>query len=1313
VAPLSTRSQGQLGRSQADLERKPSRHDLFFERQLDSKSELRRKCALLQKSLCREAKKDSDAGHWGAMGTEGFKKFLTARFGTVACGWRMHFDKTKTGLGKVSWGEVRQACTNLGFAGNLKKLWSEISVDNFVTLDRLDVEAHQALSEFYAFCQGHYGSVHEAWKQAINPEWRRGVKCSREDFIERLPAIGYPDDPKKLYKHVRTDLSRKDVSLHDLDPHVAQAVCRADARHIDAFPETSGSMMESRMSVSASGFLKRGTGRSMGTSMGRSTDDLGRSVMSEFDGGLDGGLSTMGGLDGGLSTMGRSGKSGQRRSLFDSIQSVDGALARSLRSELDSQDLSPTSLDSLRRLLTQKYGCMAVAWRRCLDPLGQLQLSRDELAKRARGCGYNGDIRQLWKELAKPEHGHCTLHDFDPEASELLWGFRAHLLERYGDLVTAWRRGLDPGKRTRLDAEEFARNCAGIGFEGDAEVLFTYLRSEPGKRYVTIADIDKGAAEAYYRGDNNCRSNKQPHIPEATVVHSPKHWPGRKESQPPPAATSAESKQTRITKWSQDLGRAHRDNLVSKQQAEATKQVGVASLDAFRRLLAQRYGSTVAAWRADFDPEGLNRLSFAMYCAALERVGGYHGSVKQLWLVLDPGHTGSFGLKELDEPAFNLLNAFREALLGKFQTLTEAWFDGIATDGSERLDPEAFQSRCADLGLDWDGKKLARISRLLLPKRSGGRKLLQVEDLKVLLYGVEKSERRRIWTGETIDQAQNSSTLLSASVSQTLNNSRLGTSPGSGSMMGSTRGSTMEYVAFGTRPNELPSHGPEDLRKLLAARFGSVYSGWFRHLDVTEVGRVPMSEFVRRAKSIGCAGNVHRLFREIDVCNRGFVTLQDLDPDVDEMIKAFMKAAIKKHGSLAATYGCMDVGKKGWVGEKDFLRGCSVINYPGDPGQLFRAFRPEQGREVLHLGDWGHPAKSEERLNRSVSPTSRKTTSDEPGAPKAELDAGETTTLPKDVVEIIVEDSWTWGAERPTYLDATCLLYNAEHQQVGVVDNANRQLAGADQTSDDVPAIFLHDHVMDEPYRTGRHGTRIRLDKVPPEVCHLYFMTSLAEQGSMRQLEVCETRLTVWDSQDNRLARFDAYAADGSEARTVLLCELRRRGAGGRWGLQAAGELGDCAAGDVPAMEALISAWRARRDGGTAGVGIGRSAQKGRPGGSVYDSSWSDTASTTYPDGSPTGRPMSRGGLSETGRPASRGGHSSCADSRPVSRGGLAADGRPVSRGGHSSLGGEDAWGRAVSAMEDSRPTSRAGAGVGLGATVPEEATEGADARSL
>ena len=42
-------------------------------------------------------------------------------------------------------------------------------------------------------------------------------------------------------------------------------------------------------------------------------------------------------------------------------------------------------------------------------------------------------------------------------------------------------------------------------------MLFTYLRSEPGKRYVTIADIDKGAAEAITNDNADDDDNNDDH----------------------------------------------------------------------------------------------------------------------------------------------------------------------------------------------------------------------------------------------------------------------------------------------------------------------------------------------------------------------------------------------------------------------------------------------------------------------------------------------------------------------------------------------------------------------------------------------------------------------------------------------------------------------------------------------------------------------------------------------------------------------------------------------------------------------------------
>jgi len=1416
----------------------------------------------MQQELYQDGKKESEGLLWGAQGVEGFRKFLIARFGTVACAWRTALDESNNG--KISFGEFRQCSNELGYSGNLKKTWADMSADGFATLASLDPEAHQALTEFRDLCTDKYGSTIDAWNKAISPKGH--PKVTEQDFCERCKAIGYTGNPKKLFRWMRTDMARKEINFHDLDPFAAGAICRGDPCS-DSIGSLGGSrMLQSHtpkvalsplaqkaasegLSVSMSRSMQRNASGDLSLSRRGSQPDLPRSwsvpsspinptsptrrkgapllessvTSSLYDGSSmkDGHLgstrtsewikglsqaqiierkavkaehmnatfgiktpadfrhrlavrfgsvlsawqqfmdphgkgkvsyndmcdltreigylgdvrvlwSALGAEEKGVLRLvdldpeadamlnefnsvleekygnmlqawtqhfdaykcgyigkkafeqkcAEHGLGANAATLFQLLQDKselgdakgrrltlqefcpqaskafhrddfsmltegkdkplaspmnrsfeerqDGtfsnkwarkqselsrdALKQSITMQM-SMDHGCHDLGELHELLERRYGSVAAAWRQALDPLGQLQLSREELAKRVRAVGFGGDIRLLWKQLAKEESGFVTLHDFDPEAAELLWSFRSFLLEKYCNLVTAWRKGLDPNMAGRLDEGEFLRSCAYISFPGDAKKLFFILRAEPHKRYITIADVDPRAEEAYFRGDNKASTMGSR---DASVVHSPKKWPGRAES---PGSVSSPSsvtdKHTRITKWSEELGRRFRHTVVQSKKEELGRQMGITTLESFRKLLVSRYGSTVAAWRADVDPEGLNRLTFSMFCAAMQRIGGYTGNLKQLWDTLDPDCRGWFSFKELDEDSFNQIQAFRQALLGKYPSLSQVWHKGLAYDGVERVDQEVFLDRCGKMNLEgWGEKQLPKMLRLLLPGHLSGRRLVQIEDLKVLLFGVERTDRRAIWLGEAPATAQSQ---LQSPTS------------GHNNTMTSTMGA--EEVAFGDRPNELPIHGPEALKKLLIAQFGSVYSGWFRHLDVTEAGRVPMVEFAKRVKAIGVTGSVTKLFREIDATNRGYITLQDLDTELAQMIEDFMRLARKKYGCLANSFKHMDVGHKGNLNIEDFVKGCSLIGFPGNAKKLFLAMQPEKGRTFLFLSDWGHQAVGEQREHWSMSPRKPLPKDD---APQADLRSGERFAVPKATTELRVEDSWSWTGDRQ-YLDATCFVYSAEFEQLDVVDNANREsLAGA----------LLHSgDLMDEQAMNGRHLLRINLQKLPQEACFVYCSISAIGNKSLSDLGISDISLMMRDQEDKQLARFDVFAAQSSSEQTVLLGELRRRGpASSRWAFQAWGDLGQGTGHNLGAIEQMIFARRRAGNyeddvqaagSGTADVGIGRSGNDNKSGG-MQDSgemSFSSTASTAYPDG----RPVSRGGLSmEDSRPTSR-----------------------------------------------------------------------------
>merc|ERR1719183_1160403 len=80
---------------------------------------------------------------------EALQKLCKAKFGNLVRAWNKVFDTS--GDGKLSFGEMVDACRNMGFGGNIKALWAEMDQDEsgFISLWEFDPDASSGLSEFY------------------------------------------------------------------------------------------------------------------------------------------------------------------------------------------------------------------------------------------------------------------------------------------------------------------------------------------------------------------------------------------------------------------------------------------------------------------------------------------------------------------------------------------------------------------------------------------------------------------------------------------------------------------------------------------------------------------------------------------------------------------------------------------------------------------------------------------------------------------------------------------------------------------------------------------------------------------------------------------------------------------------------------------------------------------------------------------------------------------------------------------------------------------------------------------------------------
>ncbi|OLQ11187.1 hypothetical protein AK812_SmicGene5019 [Symbiodinium microadriaticum] len=353
-----------------------------------------------------------------------------------------------------------------------------------------------------------------------------------------------------------------------------------------------------------------------------------------------------------------------------------------------------------------------------------------------------------------------------------------------------------------------------------------------------------------------------------------------------------------------------------RSKAEMDLQVGPKCLDDYRRQLVNISGSLAAC---------TGRQSFMQFVMAIERTGGYSGSVKQLWEEISG---------DKDEFTFQ---AFGTSLLNSYETFGDFW-KSMQKFKDEQLDEETFISRSAESGIEGLSKReLRRIFKMFLPEPSTGRTKLIQSDLEVIVIALnveQKSALRHSTTQRSLElDSPKSPMLRPASPSPSL----APPSPKAGSRSPS-------HSRVRSSP-ELPVISVEEFRRLLKRLYGSVHAGWVKYLDVTEAGRVPKGEFVNRARAIGVTGHVAELFAAFDVDNKGFITLKDLDPQVSKVMKNFFR--------------CIEVSKRRVVGKAEFAKGCEAIGYEGDAMKLFALLQPETGRTFLELADLGrHAAES-------------------------------------------------------------------------------------------------------------------------------------------------------------------------------------------------------------------------------------------------------------------------------------------------------------------------------------------------------------------
>eukprot|EP00931_Biecheleriopsis_adriatica_P114679 TRINITY_DN90598_c0_g1_i1.p1 TRINITY_DN90598_c0_g1~~TRINITY_DN90598_c0_g1_i1.p1 ORF type:complete len:1547 (+),score=371.71 TRINITY_DN90598_c0_g1_i1:74-4642(+) len=900
-----------------------------------------RDCSSIQVLDMRLRKENHECADLSAKSKEEVMQQLIRVFGSMRRAWYEVLDPHDTG--RIGFQEFCDRLRSVGYHGNMKDTWNALAgeKEDVLRLRNFDPENEQLLESFRSTLSEKHGNMLNAWQKAYDPQ---GLTMIDEaTFVKQCELDGVEGDAAKIFRMLQEDPSRKLITLREFDFPAYQALARYDLDMM--IKEEQDAKKPSPMSLS---FDER-QDRTFSLRWSRAQSIVAKQVLQ--------------------------GRADQEHA----------------------GDCGCDTLESMKAMLIKKYGNLATAWRVALDPLGQGHLAFEDFCSSVRNrVGYNGDLRALWLEIAKPGAGQLSLHDLDPASADVLWNFRALLLEKFGDLMKAWHEGLDPKRRGKLEEHDFYSRVKELGYQGDERRLFQLLLAEPHKKYIVLRDLDPAAAQAFFRGDNRSLTL---YGTQSGPQASPRHWTGKigsrsnskaqeddqeageaspmsspssPSSPSRPRSSSAAQLQaqslhrpTRLAIWSEELGIRKRQEAEKRFSGEVNMQLGAKTLSDYRRLLVKRFGSLVAAWCYGLDPDNTGRLSHVQFIMAVGRVGGYVGGLKQLWAEFDSQAEGAkFGsaeaqvkekersvtLQDWDKEAYDIMEAFCKAVLkqynGPFDSLQGFW-RSLDLRNEEKIDEETFVVRCHEL-LPENAfmNELQRLFKWLLPAHYEGRRMLIEDDLQALLLALPSRERGRAWSGQAPPQSAQAGDQVNSPGGATANVPA--TPPQESSPRSRPR--TSPYMPVPTI---------EDFRKTLKRLYGSVYSGWVKYLDVTEVGRVPMGEFVNRARGVG-VGQGAVLFALLDADKKGFITFQDLDLEASKAVKAFMLCVEGKFGSMSAAWtNSFNVSKRRVIGLEEFTKGCQAIEYQGDPAKLFAMMKPDPGRPFLELADFGrNPVRS-------------------------------------------------------------------------------------------------------------------------------------------------------------------------------------------------------------------------------------------------------------------------------------------------------------------------------------------------------------------
>jgi len=603
-------------------------------------------------------------------------------------------------------------------------------------------------------------------------------------------------------------------------------------------------------------------------------------------------------------------------------------LVAEARSADDVTFLGAQGVEGLRTFLKAKFGSIVNGWR-VLDRDKNGLLSFGEFVLGCRKIGFHGNMQSLWSKLDVKKTGAVTIMEICPDTGHYIGTFKAALMKEYGDMLTAWRKGIDTNKSGRIEEKELRACCERLGLSLDAGKLFDLLRSGPKELGLSLEQFDPESFRRMITSDVDGPTTKKIDLDYGDVTR--------------PLDVTSTPLKSNTKKWRQLM--MQKDRLVMNQMLDDRLMwhAGLQSVDDLKKMLVLRCRSLFAAWRRVLDLDGNGRLTFGEFSLGLSRLQ-FYGDLKGLWKLLVLPGRDYVEFKDLDPETDALLSDFNAKLIERYGSLLLAWIQGIDRLQNGNVSEHQFVSASEAAGFTGDAKKLFHLMR---PDK--GHKLICLEDFDPRAHIAFMRGDFRMIKAKEEDEAMKSHQKPTEMtfLERQADSFKLQV------QRAYAVAEREEFAKYCRLQNpDFVIDTKEEFEALCIRKHGSMIGAWRNCLDYDKNGKLTFGEFCHGLRLLGYRGDFRALYQQFDVMKRGHISLMEIDPEAHELVSTFLKLLSERYEHLDRAW------KEGFhkdpheaLDEKELVKACEALGYPFDTHKLFRCLQPVPGRPLITIWD--------------------------------------------------------------------------------------------------------------------------------------------------------------------------------------------------------------------------------------------------------------------------------------------------------------------------------------------------------------------------